>query len=175
MRALLIALPLLVAATPVFAGTPCWQFRQNVSQIGPVCQALVSTGRLTVGFSAAPGGDIAAVVYGISLPEAAYSTWQVRGYQWQQLYGGKHRESGTLMFTGVDAKLLSEIASGNKLDIYVHATMLAGNAPIIGSFDIPLRGSARALAQFQDCYQGYAYQSWPVAVAPHDYGMVYKD
>lgn len=153
MRALLLSLPLIALAQPAMAGQDRWHFLRSYDHHGTICEASVRHGAVRAGFYSTGGGPVLAYVHGINLPPASYSTWQVKGYQWQRLHGGKDAASGSLVFGDVTASLLAEVAAGSRLDIYVHATQLVGNAPLLGTFDLSLSGSSRALARFLDCHQ----------------------
>jgi hypothetical protein len=150
MRALLVALSMLILAQPALAGGGGgWHFAYD-SWSG-TCYAQVRNGSTRVGFMARPFGPVQAFVSGVNLPDATHATWQVRGASWQQLLGGQDDPSGALVFRDVTPRLLAEVAAGNRLDVFVHATMLSGNHPLIGTEGLTLRGSAGALAQFQAC------------------------
>lgn len=153
MRVLITLLFVAILQAPASAGEWGWRFSVRQSIHGPVCFASVQQHGVTLGFYGVPYGETFAFVKGVGLPGNARSTWQVAGHQWRQFTGVVDNYDGVHAY-GIRPQFLREVALGNRLDVYLHDSHLAGNAPLTGTLGITLRGSSRAIEAMLDCQLG---------------------
>lgn len=154
MRVLFALLVTVFLHAPALAGGTGWAFSTRLSSAGPLCVASIEQNGVTTGFYSLPFGPTYAFVRGVNLPRNARSTWQVSGYEWRQFTGAVDSYNGFHFYPGITPHLLHEVAAGSRLDLYLHDRNLAGNAPLTGTLDISLRGSARAISSFLKCQAG---------------------
>jgi len=154
MRVLLALLVIIFLHAPALAGGTGWAFSTRLSSAGPLCVASVEQNGVATGFYGLVFGPTYAFVRGVNLPGNARSTWQVNGYEWRQFTGAADNYNGYHFYPGITPHLLHEVAAGSTLDLYLHDRNLAGNAPLTGTLDISLRGSARAISSFLKCQAG---------------------
>lgn len=152
LMALLITLSLLV---PAQAGEARWSFSTRLSSQGPLCVASIERNGVTAGFYGLPFGPTNAFVSGVGLPRNATATWQVSGYEWRQFTGAASRYHGFHFYPSIAPHFLREVASGSRLNIYLHDASLAGNVPLSGALSLSLRGSSQAITSLRECQSRY--------------------
>ena len=172
MRILVALLLFTLFQAPALAGERGWAFSTRLSGAGPLCVASVEQGGVTAGFYALPLGPTYAFIKGVSLPRNARSTWQVGGYEWRQFTGASDAYSGFHSYPGIPPNFLHEVAAGSRLNLYLHDSGLAGNAPITGTFDISLRGSARSISAFLACQAGQPRLVFQARIVVETYGYM---
>lgn len=172
MRILLALLIIGFLHAPAFAAEPAWAFSTRLSSAGPLCVASVEQHGVTTGFYGLPLGPTYGFVRGVNLPRNARSTWQVGGYEWRQFVGAVDSNNGFHFYPGITRQLLHEVAVGSRLDLYLHDHYLAGNAPLMGTLDISLRGSSRAIASLLKCQAGHHQPVYRAMVVVEAYWYV---
>ncbi|MBK1793509.1 hypothetical protein JHL21_03240 [Devosia sp. WQ 349] len=149
MRAIGLSLLMFSLATPVLAGSPSWSFSRSYSD--QTCIAELKTGSMHVGIIANIDGSYSGFMRSPTLPHTTAVTWQVKGQPRQKTEGYFDRANRAVILPGLNPRLLTELARGNHFDLYVHGTGARQNALAIGTTNLSLKGSGRAIAQLASC------------------------
>lgn len=149
MRAIGLSLLIFSLATPAFAGGHSWSFwRSSVDQ---TCVAELKKGSMRIGVVAHSDGSYSGYMRSPTLPRSTSVTWQVKGQPWQKTDGYFDAANRAVILPGLNPRLLADLAGGSQLDLYVHGAGAMQNALAIGTTNLTLKGSGRAIAQLSSC------------------------
>lgn len=149
MRAIGLSLLIFSLATPALAGGQSWSFWR--SQGNQTCVAELKKGSMRVGVVAHADGTYSGYMRSPTLPRATSVTWQVKGHPWQKTEGYFDASNRAVILPGLNPRLLSELAQGSRLDLYLHGSGAMENAIAIDSTNLTLQGSGRAIARLSTC------------------------
>jgi hypothetical protein len=149
MRTIGLSLLIFSLAAPVFAGSPSWSFSRSHSD--RTCVAELKIASMQIGIVAHTDGTYSGYMRSPTLPHATSVTWQVKGHPWQKTDGYFDVINRAVILPGLNGRLLSELAHGNSLDLYIHGTEARQNALAIGTTNLSLKGSGNAIAQLASC------------------------